>query len=1695
MTNIQRGEAHKTRRLARLMGGASIAVMVAYGPAVAQTLNITIDATQVAPVSAFTSANVTGFDTVDLNTQDARAAVTASIAGGVLNSDVDASDASSVTITENNLSANASGNTFSLTAEQLGTDGSGSGGTLGLLSGQFADETITSTVTDSSLTISGSGDAASTSLAASDNTISATTTVNRATVVFSDEISADLAGDLAGSGEGFSQAEGETITLTRGNFTGQELLSVDGGASVVASTQVIEGGAAFGSSSVVDGSAISVALGDTTASADATDSLVTVDGNDLRSSLTGNLANVGTDVTVDTAFDGSAGVFNQQQIGDGGTAVALSATTDDSALSVTLGESINSSLVVSDNTIGASARGNVATLDGTGPDSTLADGTSLSINATSITADANGGRINISDGGTTEFTDATAPAEGTDFGFVAGTQQAVDGDGGTITASNNGNDLSISGTGALTGSSISVEDNTAFAIASANAGGTAINLTATNITATAGLASDQSLRDKAVTSNLGAGTAFALSADVDGDVSGSSVLVDGNLSVAEASGNTGRTTLSAGADTALLSSSTIDRAIAEFAQADGETTTVGDFALAANQSVVEAPVTVTAASNGTVTIGASTGTAPDLVTLTGAITDSTVSVSRNVQQATASGNTLTNRIDLDGNTIGSEGTTFADNVSAVSALGSTQQFNSDVVANSTNTLSLTQDFFSDTTAVADSSLLVNANENRSSATANRAINTLAVTADTTIVGADATAASAGISGTGIVAAGGTAALSNFQETSSLTSILANTSTVALLDVGNEGAPTTAGLTDSSASISDNITTASGAANIGTSTIGLDAGTELSSTAALVNLQGSGSDVIASAAFDAANAGTGSLEITGPVANSTVGIDDNTVIASGMGNQTTNTLSVTATTIDRVASTDTGSNVVSVAAPDATADFAALNRQNQTGSITSSASARGLVSLSATSTDGTDGTLTNSSASLDGNALQSDAMSNLATNRIDLTGTAAINETTVALGSLQTSGANPTNPISVSSSSSANFAFQTANGAVTDSSVSIDGNQAFDSATSNQATNTVSLAGNSISGEAGTLADVGVTLEPTLSSSARADNSLSSVQTGFAAVGSSSSITGLISSGGQPFSGSDASVSQNFARSFGMGNSATNTLDLMAATSFSGTGALTGTQVQFGDVASAATVTATIIDDDDGGGSLDGSIAVIDENIAFSRSSGNDQTNALSIEGTSITGVSDDGEGAMFSALGDSANTRTLEADNVVSAFQGLRNGDVTGAATLNGNVDTTGIITDSSVSASNNIAQSNVTGNRGNNLLNLAADTTVNAASVLTSEQSGRADDGETNTITSSADLRFDIRQNGAFAPIGSALNIDGNVGFLSAIGNDVTNRLDVSGTSVVGQDNGLSTAEVTAAGVVSGTSDNLLGNFQSRVNNNETPDLEQTAVTSTVRLIMNQQAGSSGDTSNSTITVSDNILDSTATSNRAINTLALNAETALTAGGAISNQQSTDSPVVSGVELRTSVGNPSLDNVAGSSFEVKDNTGIARATGNDATNVLNASAGTVIAGVAGSGTSTVSAGVLNASGTFATASNQLNTGTVMARASSGNIGGPMQSSLTVRTVALNNSSVELSGNRLLADAVSNRVSNTISLSGRSPSTDVTTALTSRQVATGAVTSRVDTLNLASNNGALDASSVGLSGNTFSASAGGNIATSRLVRD
>ncbi|WP_143079913.1 beta strand repeat-containing protein [Roseinatronobacter thiooxidans] len=1652
----------------------------------AQVVNITIDSTVPTPGDAFTAANVTGFDTTANNTQESRAAVTASIAGGALTTSDTGTDGSSVDVTENQFTASAQGNLFTLQTQNLGNVGSG---TLGVLTGQFADATVSANITGTDATVTGTAAALQSSLDASNNTLTARTSINQASTVFSDDISADLASQLAQSNQSFAVGTNTPETLTRGNFDAQ-LLNVTGGGSVVANTQAVAE-TALASSALIDDSDILIAV-----TGVATGSALSVDNNELRATLTGNQGVTGTDVSVDTQFNSSAGVFSQQQIGAGAGDVTLSAGVTDSVLAVSLTDATNSSLTVDENVIGAQARGNVATLDGNGLNGLGNEGTFLNVSANDITAaGVAGGVISVDNAGTLSFSDgATASSS---FGFLAATQQAVESAAnGSITATNSSTALSVSAR-TVTNSAINVDDNTFFAIASANTGGTGIDLSATSVTASAGLASDQSLINTGVSALLGtSGVPAALTATATLDISDSSITLDDNIFVTEASGNTGRTSLTASADTTLQSSDTNDRGTAALDFTAGTATAAAtDFGTIANQSI-DANSDINA--QGFTSLGVVAGADLDEDD-NGNISGSTLSVSDNAQNSTASGNTLTNRIALSGNVVGVEDPAdFADNEAVTTSLGSLQQLGSDVTAGSNTNLSITQDGFGSeslTDAIVSSSLLIDGNDNRARATGNTVDSIVSVTADTAIIGADATAATATAT-TGAPAtltAGGGTTLSTGQFSTG--DVISATGVSTAQIAGDDSGDSTRSIVGSTASISDNITTGTAIANIGTSSIVLDAGTELTSNAALAAQQGNSADVTATATSDFGNSALtpleSGIELTGDVANSTLAIDNNTTLGTAMGNIATNALSVTATTIDRADSTAEGSTVLgfTTATTFATgADFAALNLQTQTGDILADVDNFGNVAVV--------GTLTDSSASLSGNALQGDAMSNDATNRITLDGSAGITDTTTALGSVQTSVG------TVGTDLDANF--QIVADGLTTSSAAIDGNQGFAAATSNRVVNEVSLSGNSISGEATTFADVGVTLEPQVGSQALADTSLSSVQTSLSGVTTDSTIVGRIGLDTSPVTGSSASVSDNFARAFGMGNEGVNRLGIDADTSFAGTTALTGTQVQIGAVSASALVDADIITD--AGASLTGSSAAIDSNVAFARTMGNDQTNALTIDATTISGVSGNGDTGSIVALGDPtlpdppavlAVDREFTGDNIVSNFQGLR-GDVTGSATVDGEIVIPANILNSSVSASENIAQSNVTGNRGNNLLDLNAATSVTGVSTLASEQGGRAPGAETNIVSSTATLNFDIDQAATTTVTSGALNVDGNVGFSSAFANDVTNRLNVSGTSVVGRNDELSVAGISATGVVSGDADNLLGNFQSRSN--------EQAVNSTATLTVDLLGSSTPDGTadslgTSSVSVRDNFLDSTATSNRARNTLVLNADTALTAGGAVVNSQVSDSPVTSDVRLRAGVGSDNFGNVAGSSIALQDNTGIARASGNDAVNVLNARGGTGITGVAGSAGATFGVdamgdpapGVLNASGTFAMASNQVNTGAVRARA--GFDGTDTESLFEARTGTLTGSSVAIGGNRLVADAVSNRVENRLTVNGSPSSQDVTTAITSRQVATGAVTSRVDSTRLASLNGAVSSSSVGLNGNTLSASAGGNIATTRLIRD
>jgi len=518
--------------LATLLGTVSFAAISLASAAQSQTVNLSSDA------NGFSVADVLDRGTISINAQTFDDSITATILDGALQqSSGGAVENSSVVIDTNQLLARAFGNQSDMQGQLLGDGGDGR---LGLLSGQDARGTVTANVNGSTLTaeITTTDNAAGSSFTASENRLEAAVTVNEARSVFADNVSAELVDQLASDTTALS-----TVRLISG--LGGQLVEVDGGSSVVASSQVMRG-AALTSSATVNNNTIAVDLREGGQISDGSNSALSVDGNILRATLTGNTAVAGTDLSVDTLFQGSAAVLNQQQIGDGSAAIELRAEANNSALRVDLGTVTDSAVSVADNRIGASASGFVGR-NGSGP------GTFLNVEANQI--NAAGGEASVSFG--------TAGELNLDASFVLGTQQLIVGDaGGTsaITAQALGSGLTVLSQ-RVEDSALDVTGNTLFATAGGNEGGSEIQISGTSINASAALGNEQRVTDTSIRATLGnVGAQTELSATVEGQLTDSSIAVDSNLLLAQAEANVGRNLLSVDSDTVLTRQSTQNRA-------------------------------------------------------------------------------------------------------------------------------------------------------------------------------------------------------------------------------------------------------------------------------------------------------------------------------------------------------------------------------------------------------------------------------------------------------------------------------------------------------------------------------------------------------------------------------------------------------------------------------------------------------------------------------------------------------------------------------------------------------------------------------------------------------------------------------------------------------------------------------------------------------------------------------------------------------------------------------------------------------------------------------------------------------------------------------------------------------------------------------------------------------------------------------
>ena len=1646
----------RNTRLRLMLTSASAALLVFGTGAASQTVEFTLDA------GFIRSASVTDRGTSVVTTQELRDNVLSSIESGTLaQSSSGTVGTSSVDISANALLATARGNLADTSGQLLGDTADGR---IGLLTGQVAANSVTANVNSSAISavLSTGDNATSASFVASGNQLDARSTINEARTIFADDISANL-GDLLAS----DTTSVTTATLRRGDSSAR-LVDVDGASSVVASSQVIT---RLGTSSTAtaNDNALSLDLRDSASTSNVTDSALAIDANQIRATLTGNAAVAGTDLAVDTDFSGTGIVLSQQQIGEGADTIALSAIADSNALSIDLTDETGSSVSVSQNVIGASASGNIAR-DGAG------SGTFLFVEANQISTNGEEARVSF----------ATPDALILDGAFVAGTQQQILGSSGVLGATNTDSTLAVT-TADVAGSVVDLARNTLFATATGNDAASAISLNGTSVDASAALGNQQSV-DTSIGATLGNGTdPSALSATIEGTLTDASVAIDANVLLGQAEANSARNQLSVTSDTTIAQTSPNNRAALFTTDADAR----GGFVLGNEQTFAGVANTLTSAVN--TDLIATIGT----LTAVGDISSSSVSISDNQQSSVARVNQVQNGLDLTALSLG----TGTEAVSSI--LSSRQDVDiANVAASSVLDSEILQENYTTGVgafSISGSSLTVDGNENRSTVSANEAENRLATNSASEIVGNLILESRADLSEPFSI--GATSVLANEQSVTA-SSLDADAVTNATFD-GNVGSGA-AGIEGSNISISDNLTAAAANGNTANSVIVQSAGTESGATAALRNVQ---TTDVANTTADAIVQLT--TEARGTATDTSFAIDNNQLFASTAGNSAQSSIVVDVTSFDGPADSIAYNAFFDAGATElgqARADFAILSDQSQTGAL--SATANVDAELRIRPTAGIGGFLTDSTASINNTLARANALANEADNSVGFAAAAEATDISAALASRQLSDGVIT-ATAVTDGTTDELSLSVRRGLV-DSSASIDGNVFVADAGANVATNRVSLEGLSLTGAtlAADFADLGARLDLANDLvSARADASLVNLQE-TAATGSITAFAELdagLTTIDFDLERSSASVSSNFLRASGQANEADNIVNVLAESQSVLTSAVANLQNNLAaiDVDSIfdSTIAIATLRADGNSGLLE-SVLTLDDNFSVALANGNTATSLLVLDGSVIDGLSIAGQSASVAIPIPALTISRAIADNVVSSQQ-VSGAAISATSDSRSSARVRGDIELSSVSLSGNIGQTNAIANSAINGADLQASTSASGTTAVTNQQLGIAN------IVASTEIDVVFRQDieltagGPQSIAQSALLSDANLAISSAQGNLSTNSLSVAAATVSGRSNAtdLTVNDGSITGFATNRSDNILANDQSMTGG--------AAITSSANIVANSLLDSDDGTgtvtsvrtsstlADSSVSVSGNVADSTASANRSANTVALNADAKLEASAGLVNTQANENAVSSAVQLTTRVGTTSLGDVTNSSVALNGNVGVARANGNDAVNRMSATSATEIAGspAVTSAAATVNTGaqtVLNSTADFAMVSNQTNTGSVTARAST--VGLPTTFEAATGGTVLN-SSLSLSGNTLVADASSNRSVNQMTVSGRSPSENVSVAVANRQVASGAVTSGVDNFRVSSISGAVSGSSIRVGGNRLSASASGNTGSVGLSRD
>ena len=717
-------------------------------------------------------------------------------------------------------------------------------------------------------------------------------------------------------------------------------------------------------------------------------SVLTANNNQNQATAQGNQATNGISLGVTNSAGETAALVSDQD----SSASTLFATATSSVLADQL---VASSTVTETGNVNLAQAG-----QNTVTNSLLAGGAGASLGAGYGDAGAGAALVGANYGAEADFALANAQTALGDARLDAA---------GTFTVGNSDAASSVFGSsGSVTNSSVTVASNSNGSQSTVNRAGNTLTLNpGASVAATGGLQNVQVLGAPFVTAE----TSSAYSA-TEPNFNGSAVNVTGNNATSQALGNVAANTVSVSAVNATLASPLL---LEQGAAALGYNQAVADYALG-NAQLSDGEF---GSSNRALFSVATTVPTEGVDVLTAA---SAIHVSGNAAQSASEANFADNILTLAVTDASNGG---GDTHAATAALYSLQIHVGSVASSSTETVEAVG-------MVTESTVDMSDNSNLALSVGNDVSNLIEAAASGDFDAAANSWVTNEAQANGITT--GDLALSNAQEGESVTTAVASTTIEQSDTLPLTGTTTTR---DSTVTVNGNTTFAEADQNRATNTATLNAGALNGGYAAVSNTQASAgsvtSDVTASISYSEPNATASSFSMNG-----------NSTVAQATGNTAVNALNASA-----------GAQFVISGAPaqtspngDTSGQFAVLNTQNNTASVSASNSTTMTLALNGPAFAGV---VSNSGLSASNNSISAIATANSATNSITLTG-GSTGSSPAALSNFQQNSGSVTATITGSS-----ISVTAGNpGGISGSNLTVANNIIMARATGNSATNIISV---------------------------------------------------------------------------------------------------------------------------------------------------------------------------------------------------------------------------------------------------------------------------------------------------------------------------------------------------------------------------------------------------------------------------------------------------------------------------------------------------------------------------------------------------------------------------------------------------------------------------------------------------------------